>query len=240
LGKVRTTAILGLTSLLVAGAAVHNVSTAVTEEDVYYGSQILERAGYNPDPGAFGDLNRFENQIATILAVQDAVLKAAPIWSGLAHGRPREPKDVLTEGMGKCFNRSRAMEKILAVLGFETRHLAIYSTRIHGRLRTLMTPGGRSHAGTEVKTEKGWILIDSDARWIGLDSAANVYTAKDLQGRDVFAMDWAAEVPEPFSWLYMDRPFTYVVGLFSRHGGFFAPYTPVPDVNYGQLLQNIY
>jgi len=26
----------------------------------------------------------------------------------------------------------------------------------------------------------------------------------------------------------------------SRHGGFFAPYTPVPDVNYGQLLQNIY
>ncbi len=61
MGKIRTIAILGMTSLLVAGAAIHNVGTAVTEEDVYYGSQILERAGYDPGPGAFGDLSRFEN-----------------------------------------------------------------------------------------------------------------------------------------------------------------------------------
>ncbi len=240
MGKIRTIAILGLTSLLVAGAAIHNVSNAVTEEDVYYGSQILERAGYDAGPGAFGDLSRFENQIAALLAVQDAVLKATPLGTGLPHGRTREPKDVLLEGQGLCFDRSRAIEKILTGLGFETRHLAIYTTRDYGRLRALMTPGIRSHALTEVKTGKGWIAVDSNARWIGLDAAARVYSVEDIQGSDPFAFTWAPEVREPISWPLFNEPFTYVIGLFSRHGGFFPPYTPVPDVNYAQLLQNIY
>ena len=240
MGKVKAIVILGIASLLVAGAAVHNVDTAVTEEDMFYGARILENAGYEPDPGAFGDLSRFEDQIAAILAVQDAVLKATPNGIGLPHGTPREPKDVLAAGMGLCFDRSRVIEKILTGLGFDTRHLAIYSTRNRGRLRALMTPGIESHAATEVKTEKGWILVDSNARWIGLDAQGNIYTAEDIQGLDLLAMAWAPEVPEPFSWPFMDQPYTYVIGLFSRHGGFFPPYTPVPDVNYIQLLQNIY
>jgi hypothetical protein len=35
MGKIRSIAILGLTGLLVAGGAIHNVGTDVTEEDVY-------------------------------------------------------------------------------------------------------------------------------------------------------------------------------------------------------------
>ncbi len=240
MGKIRTLAILGLTSLLVAGAAVNNVSTAVTEEDVYYGAQILERAGYNAGPGTFGDLSRFENQIAAILATQDAVLKATPLGIGLPQGRTREPKDVLLEGKGLCFDRSRTIEKILSGLGFETRHLAIYTTRDRGRLRALITPGISSHALTEVKTEKGWIAVDSNARWIGLDAVGRVYSVEDIQGRDPFAIAWAPEVREPISWPLFNEPFTYVIGLYSRHGGFFPPYTPMPDVNYAQLLQNFY
>jgi hypothetical protein len=212
----------------------------VTEEDVYYGSQILVRGGYDAGSGAFGDLSRFDNQIAAILAVQSAVLKATPIVVGISHGRPREPKDLLLEGKGFCFDRSRAIEKILTGLGFETRHVAIYATRNRGWLRTLMTPGISSHAMTEVKTGKGWIAVDSNARWIGLDAAARVYSVEDIQGRDPFVIAWASEVREPISWPLFNEPFIYVIGLYSRHGGFFPPYTPMPDVNYAQLLQNIY
>ena len=240
MGKYRTIAILGFTGFLVGVAAVHNVETAATDEDRFYGAQILERAGYDPALDAFGDLNIFDNQIVAILAVQDAVLKATPIEEGLAHGRPREPKNVLTEGMGICFDRSRTIEKILTSLEFENRHLAIYSTREHGPLRALMTPRTDSHALTEVKTGKGWILVDSNARWIGLDADGNIYNAADIQTRDPSTMTWAPEVPEQISWRLFNEPFTYVIGLYSRHGGFFPPYDPVPDVNYSQLLQNFY
>jgi hypothetical protein len=240
MGKTKKAVLLGFAGFLVAVAAIHNVGTAVTDEDRFYGAQILERAGYDAAPETFGDLNVFDNQIAAILAVQDAVLKATPIEKELAHGRSREPKDVLTEGMGICFDRSRTMEKILTSLGFENRHLAIYSTREHGTLRALMTPGTASHALTEVKTSKGWILVDSNARWIGLDPQRNVHSVDDIQNQDPFATVWATEVPEPVSWRLFNQPFTYVIGLYSRHGGFFPPVTPVPDVNYRQLLQNIY
>jgi hypothetical protein len=33
-------------------------------------------------------------------------------------------------------------------------------------------------------------------------------------------------------------PFTYVYGL-SRHGRFYPPYNAVPDVNWGELAQNL-
>ncbi len=240
MSRIRTIAFLGVAGLLVAGAAVHNVGTAATEDDLLYGGRILERAGYDAGSGAFGDPTRFETQIAATLAVQDAVLRATPLAEGLPLNQPREPKDILFGGQGLCYDRSRAIEKILTGLGFEVRHLAIYSTREHGRLRALMTPGVDSHALTEVKTEKGWMLVDSNARWIGLDAEGRVYAAEDIQGRNPFAMAWAPEVPEQISWPRFDGPFTYVIGLFSRHGGFFPPYTPVPDVNYAQLLYNIY
>lgn len=240
MGKTRVAVVCGMIGLFVATAAAHNVSTEVTDEDRYYGSQILERAGYDPAIGAFGDLSRFENQVSAILAVQDAVLTATPIGKGLEHGRPREPKDVLAEGKGICFDRSRTIEKILASFGFEVRHLAIYSAREHGPLRALVTPYTDSHALTEVKTRKGWMLVDSNARWIGLDPSGDIYSAEDIQGQDPFTMTWAPEVPESISWPLFNERFTYVIGLYSRHGGFFPPYNPVPDVNYAQLLQNLF
>ena len=36
----------------------------------------------------------------------------------------------------------------------------------------------------------------------------------------------------------LGRPFTYLFGLYSRHGRFYPPYTPVPDLDWGQLGYN--
>ncbi|MDH3668540.1 MAG: hypothetical protein OEN23_16565 [Paracoccaceae bacterium] len=223
---------------MIAGAAAHEVDTAVTDEDRAYGARVLANAGYaaeNDDQDLHGS---FDAQVETILAVQDAVLKATPDGTGLPQGQPREPKDVFIAGQGLCFDRSRAIEKILSGLGFETRHLAIYSTAEHGLLRALVTPGTASHALTEVRTLRGWMLVDSNARWIGLGPDGAVHGIEAIQARDPFRTEWAAIVPEPASWPLFSEPFTYVIGLYSRHGKFFPPYNQVPDVNYAQLLQN--
>lgn len=230
--------ILGAGLILIAGAAAHEVETTVTDEDRAYGAQILDQAGYSGLPAGLDLHGSFEAQIQTILAVQDAVLKATPVETGLPHGTPREPKDVFQAGQGLCFDRSRAIEKMLASLGFETRHLAIYSTAEHGVLRALITPGTASHALSEVKTERGWILVDSNARWIGLAPDGSVHGIEAIKAKDPLCTEWAAVVPEPVSWPLFSQSFTYVIGLYSRHGGFFPPYNRIPDVNYAELWQN--
>jgi hypothetical protein len=35
------------------------------------------------------------------------------------------------------------------------------------------------------------------------------------------------------------EPFTFVYGLYSRHGKFYPPYNFIPDVHYGEFIQNI-
>jgi hypothetical protein len=34
-------------------------------------------------------------------------------------------------------------------------------------------------------------------------------------------------------------PFTWIYSLYSRHGRFYPPYDPVPDVNWAELAQNL-
>ena len=42
----------------------------------------------------------------------------------------------------------------------------------------------------------------------------------------------------PFN-IYM-KPFIYIYGLYSRHGKFYPPYNLVPDINYGEFIQNVF
>jgi len=46
---------------------------------------------------------------------------------------------------------------------------------------------------------------------------------------------WGMESPP----IIYAKPFTFVYGLYSRHGYFYPPYNVIPDVNYGELLQNV-
>ena len=232
--------IFGIAGAMVAGAAIHEVKTAVTEEDRAYGTRILERAGYSLSDAAADIHEDFDSQITAILAVQDAVLQATPVGEELPHGRPREPKDLLETGQGLCSDRSRAIEKILGMLGFETRHVAVYWTETYSRIRAFITPGTQSHALTEARTTKGWIAVGSNSRWIGLTADKTVHSIEEIQAHDPFQTEWAAIVPEQVSWQLFSGSFTYVIGLYSRHGGFFPPYDPVPDVNYSELLQNFF
>lgn len=228
-----------LAALIIGGVALlsyNDVSTDVTPEDAVYAARMLRETGHADLVGQVRPAD-FDDQVATILAVQGAVLSIAPDNQGIPFDRPRELRDLYQARSGLCFDRSRAIEKILSSLGFEVRHAAVYSTKDASRLRAFLTPRTPSHALTEVKTARGWLVIDSNRRWIGLTRDG---TPVDLDAlRETKAQQaWDSRLREPMSPI-LSGPFSYLFGLYSRHGRFYAPYTPIPDADWRQVLYNV-
>lgn len=224
--------------LFCVGIFTHNVSTSLTDNDKKYAKQFLAQAGYPDALSAFGDLNQFDNQVRAIIAVQDAVFSVAPIRTAIPLGVTREPKDVFQRKSGICYDLSRTIEKLLTALGLENRHIALYSTKItKSGLLSLVTPRVSSHALTEVKTSKGWILIDSLERWIGLTQDGNPVALQRQSWHQLASTKWSHLNKSKISGLLVE-PHVYVIGLYSRHGQFYPPFNAIPDINVRQLFYN--
>ncbi|MGQ0673480.1 MAG: transglutaminase-like domain-containing protein [Hyphomicrobium sp.] len=217
--------------------AIHAVPDAATPEDRVYADRMLEAAGYVGQARDFGDLSQFENQLRAIAAVQDAVIEVAVTDAEIPFDRTREPRDAFELRKGLCYDRSRAIEKGLDALGLETRHVSVYAVDGRTALGALLTPGNDSHALTEVRTAKGWMAVDPNVRWVGRTADGEVLTVAGLRGLDLAAVRWEGGQSSPPHAIF-SKPFVYILGLYSRHGRFYPPYTPVPDVNWRQLLQN--
>lgn len=226
----------GIVLVSITVFALHNVPTTLSDDDRTASHEILERAGYGQEWRTKLDLATYDGQVEAIIAVQDAVLKASPNDTDIPFDMPREPADLLRMQMGFCFDRSRAIEKILAMLGLETRHIAVYSTRKTGSaLVSLLTPQVMSHAVSEVKTNKGWMVVDSNDRWIGLTRDNLPVSMETLRNTHASGTKWSARNEDRVNRIFTGE-FTYVIGLYSRHGRFFPPYTRVPDVNWRDFV----
>jgi hypothetical protein len=142
-------------------AAAHAVDTEVTAEDEEYLAKIYGEEV--PRPRAM--TSSLAGELAVISQVQRAVLKIAPVNGGIPQGLTREPKDLFGTRKGLCYDRSRTIEKSLRSLGFETRHVYIYSLTGPEAL-PILKPGVTSHAVTEVRTREGWMVVDSNFPWI--------------------------------------------------------------------------
>jgi len=186
-----------------------------------------------------GPQRSYQDEIDFIEGVQRAVLNVAPRNEGLPTGGPREPRDLFEARKGLCFDRSRVIEKILRYAALETRHISLFSTRETGSaMRSLVTPGVASHAVTEVRTKRGWLVVDSNDPWVSLDVTTHPIPMSGIKS--------SADRREPLAWskplpneIY-EQPFTFVYGLYSRHGEFYPPYDFIPDVNYAEFAQNVW
>jgi len=224
--------VLALTIVL----SVHAVDDSVSAEDRQYLPEYLSGVAVPPDPRTG---RRYDQEIEFIRATQAAVLHVAPINEGLPLNAPRELRDLAEAGRGLCYDRSRAIETILRYAHLNVRHIALYSTaRTGSALRSLITSGVPSHAASEVQTARGWLVVDSNDPWISLDVNGDPVTMQTIQA--------AADGGAPPQWkrpppnaIYTQR-FTFVYGLYSRHGRFYPPYDFIPDVNYSELVENIW
>jgi hypothetical protein len=214
----------------------HNVDKKVTKEDIEYGSYFFNEINFRRDTISFPEEIQFIKQI------QSNVLNIAPLYrkKGIPFNQTREPKDLYSLKEGLCFDRSRVIEKILMSYGFETRHVALYQDKVEkSNIKELMSSGTHSHAITEVLTQKGWMIVDSNAEWIGLDNDSSVYSCKKIQYfiQENKNISWQLPYPQEFKKFYGEECHV-IYGLYSRHGKFYPPYNFIPDYNLRELLYN--
>jgi hypothetical protein len=203
-----------------AAVAIYtNVSVAVTAEDV----QVFESLGLKKPNVSL----TFEQQIALIRKVQYKVFKRAPLGKFIPDYQPREPADLMRYGQGQCFDRSRTFDKALSWLGMETRHVFLLYRENKSFFSAATKPGHRSHAVTEVKTSKGWMVVDSNYEWIALTPQGEPVNADDVWRR----YSEFADAPE-----YFNRAWWAIRGMYSRGGKFYTPYVPFPEFNWVDFL----
>lgn len=209
------------------------VDNAITEEDKIYIEKIMQDEKVTSPSGFIS----YEEEITLINNIQNSVFKIAHDNIGIPYNSPREPKDLYLAKSGLCYDRSRSIEKISRYFGFQTRHVSIYSTEnTHSPFQSLITPKTSSHAVTEVLTLKGWIVVDSNDTWISLDKHGNPVSIEQIQSLNNRIISWSKPLPNDI----YKKPFTFIYGLYSRHGRFYHPYNFVPDINYKELMQNIF
>lgn len=223
-----------VTFCLVVAVSVYflsNVSQRITERDrkAIAALQVDDECASTPT---------FREEVECARAIQGALMwrvpdqRCATDWFDYEH----EPMDLLERGFGCCVSRSRFIEKALHHYGFAIRHVALHQLEWVFPVGYL-EPRIRSHAFTEVKTSRGWMVVDSLHRFVGLTEQGEALTARELKafgdGTPPADRRLVASLPDPFR---LDYRVAY--GLYSRHGFFFGAEAPVPDIDWRQFGYN--
>lgn len=223
----------GVCSLCLVPLLSYNaVDNSLSQTDIQYIPKYLAEVRSLPEKSTY------EDEVNFITSVQRAVLNVVPGVEGIPFGQQREPKELYEAKTGLCFDRSRVIEKILRYSGFDVRHVFILSLVETGSaVKAIMTVGAPSHAVTEVFTKNGWLVVDSNAHWVSTDAEGRPISIEKVQYSVEHSVPirWGLKPPSPI----YEEPFMFVYGMYSRHGYFYSPYNSIPDVNYGELLQNI-
>ena len=211
------------------GLFYHNVPKKVTLEDELGLVEIFATKKVN------GKSLTFEEQILFVDNIVNTLHDNYFVGTPIAYNSSREPAKFILNGGGLCYDFSRTIEKYLMYNGFQTRHVAVYLE--HGGFwKTISMKGVYSHSLTEVKTSKGWMIVDSNLKFYALDDMNKIYSYKDLV-KQKESPKWKLSLEEGIRPFYSPN-IEYVYGLYSRHGGFYKPYNFIPDYNVSELFYN--
>ena len=221
-------------------AATHNVSKTITKEDQEYIYKITKLGGYDWD--SLNTHQDFNDEIKDIRAIQRSVLQLTPLQKQIPSRQTRDPKDLFTLRYAQCSDRSRVMDKMLRHAGFEARIASVYGadkskSALHAILSNDKTKV-RSHSMVEVKTSKGWMMVDTNDQWIGLDFQNNPVDLEKWQNIVSNNPDFWHPSNKGNIYYLMQSHYTYVYGLYARHGYFYPPYNRIPDLSWKDILEN--
>jgi hypothetical protein len=207
-------------SAIFVGLAYYtNVSTKLTEED----KANFSKLGFK----AKTQSTDFALQIKRIADLQRSIFAMAPLGAGIPIFESREPADLMRAGQGLCYDRSRAFDKGVKFLGFQSRHVYLLYKDNKSFIRAIATKGHSSHAVTEVLTSRGWMFVDSNTEWIPLTRNAQPVSADDVWKR----IDEFDNPP-----LYLKDPWWAIRGLYSRGGHFYRPFIRFPELSWPDFM----
>lgn len=215
--------------LFVVVVAIHNVPKKVSKQDAEY-LAIIFGGMYQKQQ----ELS-FDEEIDYIDTLINHLHQEYMLLQPIDYSESREPQDLHENNGGVCYDFSRSIEKQLMLSGFQTRHVAVYK-QSGGFFKTILSPGVFSHSLTEVKTKKGWMIIDSNVPFYAQDKYGNIFDYKHLVAEKVMP-NWRLSLDNGLEHFYTPDV-VYVYGLYSRHGRFYPPYNFVPDYNFKELFYN--
>jgi hypothetical protein len=212
----------------------HSVNNSLTKDDYEYIPKFLNNISQ------ISKESTYEEELDFISVVQLASFDLVPNAGSIPKNQKREPKELYLAKVAGCSDRSRLLEKIFRYSGFKTRHIATYEKEnTNSSIKPFITPQNKSHALTEVLTKKGWLVVESNYPWLSIDSENNPISIKKLQQSLDNSVDINWKKPVKMDEL-IDKPFVFIYGVYSRHGRFFPPYNFIPDINYGEFIQNVF
>lgn len=211
---------------VVAGLMAFNgVDTSVTQED----REVIATFGVGEQcESAEG----FEAELECVESVQQAVFEQFPDTScEFQRGETEHTASAVAErGYGCCYDRATLIEQTLRDYGFEVRRVGLWERQ--SMPLNYLKPGINSHALSEVKTERGWMAVESLDPIVGIDEEGEIYDVADiregLQSGEVDDNTFGTEIPSTF----FNGEYVYGRGVYSRHGYFFEPHIPVPEVSW--------
>ena len=227
LSKLKVFLFLVLIMLVVV--VVHNVPKSISEEDEKALNVI-----FGPDRIDAETLS-FEKQIMFVDELVTSLHSNLVVGTPIAYNTNREPSELVNNSGGLCYDFSRTIEKYLMSNGFHVRHVSVYLDQ-GNFFNTISVKGVYSHALTEVKTKKGWMIVDSNLEFYAQDESGEVFAYKDLV-KLAEAPQWKLPLENELSPFYSPNV-QFVYGLYSRHGKFYKPYNFIPDYNLRELFYN--
>lgn len=194
----------------------------------------------------------FESEINFITILQNSVLKEIR-HEEIPHQYFGDIDFYYSKKAGFCYDRAVLMEKFLLYHGFSFRHLYLYygSGKQAPAISDFFKRGIASHALLEVKTKKGWMVMGTNANWLGLSKTGEVMDMEQLRnkiGLNSLSLKSEASIGKCF-WLEKGAHFRYIYGVYSRHGDFFNhpnsgefsafSFHLLPDYNLPMLFSNL-
>lgn len=212
-------AVLGVGSTVGYLAVTREISREITAQDENAILAIFQRAGINPINLLAERKPDFNAQVLAIRAIKGAVMPAGPDTGVIPA------------------NRARILDKAYRFLGYESRYASVFeaadtSSALSAVLRS-GTKTGRSHAVLEVKTDKGWMLVDTLPPFVAVTKDNDPVSLRRLQDEvaNGTPIIWQEDVGQPYTLL--QKKFVIVYGLYAWRG--FASF---PDINWPEFDLN--
>lgn len=244
-------ALIGSILFFVSILCYNSKSLSVTTEDQAYIHFFLQDWQLNQPADSIHQ--NFESEVRFISAVQDSII-AQLKHEEVPHSCFGDVDFYYRYRKGFCYDRAALMEKLFSYYGFPYRHIYVYFGK-DGKGSTISNffqKGTASHALLEVKTQKGWMTVGTNANWLGLTKENEPLTIGQLR-HALQESTLKLEKPATRGPVFWERShyFRYVYGIYSRHGDFFDHPAPMhtasllppghflPDYNLKMLLYNL-